>query len=215
MPLPGFEAALIGLAALAVVTAQFLWPFAEHVNVMSHEGAHAVTASVLGFPVLGIRLNPDATGETSYLAPASGLRRTVTSFTGYLGPSAFGLGAAKLIVLGHIIAVLWLSVVFPVLLLLNLAPASFGLISVPAAIAALCVLIRYGSAGLDVVMSYSVTWLLLLSGVRVAVQDGARAGDAATLRTVTRLPRLLWALLWVAGTLEAVLIGGRILLLRA
>ena len=212
MPLPGFQAAFIGLAVLAVVIAQFLWPFAEHVNVMAHEGAHAMTASMLGFPVLGIRLNPDATGETSYLAPASGLRRAVTSFVGYLGPSAFGLGAAKLISLGHIIAVLWLSVVFLVLLLLNLAPPSFGFISVPVAIAALCVVIRYGSAGLDVVMAYGVTWLLLLSGVRVAVQDGASAGDAATLRTITHLPRLLWALVWLAGTLEAVLIGGRILL---
>jgi hypothetical protein len=171
-----------------------------------------MTASMLGFPVLGVRLNPDATGETSYLARASGLRRVVTSFVGYLGPSAFGLGAAKLIGLGHIIAVLWLCVAFLVLLLLNLAPPSFGFISVPAAIAALCVLIRYGSAGLDVVMAYSVTWLLLLSGVRVAVQDGASAEDAATLRTITRLPRLLWALLWLVGTLEAVLIGGRILL---
>jgi Peptidase M50B-like len=214
MPLPGSEAALIGLAALAVVIAQFLWPCAEHVNVMAHEGAHAMTASVLGFPVLGIRLNPDATGETSYFAPAYGLRRVAVSFVGYLGPSAFGLGAAKLIVRGHIIAVLWLSVVFLVLLLLNLAPPSFGFVSVPAAIVVLCVLIRYGSAGLDVVMAYSVTWLLLLSGVRVAVQDGASAGDAATLRTLTRLPRLLWALLWLAVTLEAVLIGGRILLLR-
>jgi hypothetical protein len=215
MPLPGSDAALIGLAALAVVIGQFLWPFAEHVNVMAHEGAHAATASVLGFPVLGIRLNRDATGETTYRASASGLRRVVTSFVGYLGPSAFGLGAARLIVLGHIIAVLWLSVVFLVLLLLNLAPPSFGFFSVPAAIAALCVLIRYGAVGLDVVVAYGVTWLLLLSGVRVAVEDGASAGDAATLRTLTRLPRLLWALLWLAGTTEAVIIGGRILLFRA
>lgn len=64
-------------------------------------------------------------------------------------------------------------------------------------------------------MAYGVTWLFPLSGVRVAVQDGASAGDAATLRTITHLPRLLWALLWLAGTLEAVLIGGRILLSRA
>jgi hypothetical protein len=215
MPLPGSEAALIGLAALAVVIAQFLWPCAEHVNVMAHEGAHAMTASVLGFPVLGIRLNPDATGETSYFAPAYGLRRVAVSFVGYLGPSAFGLGAAKLIVRGHIIAVLWLSVVFLVLLLLNLAPPSFGFVSVPAAIVVLCVLIRYGSAGLDVVMAYSVTWLLLLSGVRVAVAHGAGAGDAQNLKAVTGVPAQIWALLWVAGTLIAVAAGGKWLVLRS
>ena len=40
-PLPGPEAALIGLAALAVVIAPILWQLAEHFNVMAHEGLHA------------------------------------------------------------------------------------------------------------------------------------------------------------------------------
>ena len=44
-------------------------------------------------------------------------------------------GAAKLIALGHIIAVLWLAVIFLLLLLLHLAPPSFGFVPVPVAIA--------------------------------------------------------------------------------
>jgi uncharacterized membrane protein len=211
--LPGIDAALIGLAALVVVIAQFLWPLAEHVNAMAHEGAHAMTASALGFRVVSIGLHPDATGETHFRAPNALLRQVVTTFVGYLGPSAFGLGAAKLIVLGHITAVLWLAVVFLVLLLLKLDPPSFGCISVPAAIAALYLVIRYRSAGLDAFMAYGVTWLLLLSGVRVAVQDGARADDAGALRGLTHLPRFLWALLWLAGTLLAVVIAGRMLVM--
>ncbi len=214
-PLPGPEAALIGLAALVVVMMQILWPLAEHFNAMAHEGSHAMTGSILSFPVQGVELRRDATGATSYRTPVVGLRGVVTGFVGYLGPSAFGLGAAKLITLGHVIAVLWLAAVFLVLLLLNLAPPSFGFVSVPVAIALLYVLTRYASVGLEVVMAYGITWLLLLSGVRVALQDGAKAVDAGVLNTLTRLPRQLWAFLWLAGTLGAVYIGVRQLVLRA
>ena len=36
-PLPGPEAALIGLAALVVVITQILWLFGGHLNAMAHE----------------------------------------------------------------------------------------------------------------------------------------------------------------------------------
>jgi hypothetical protein len=45
VPLPGGEAALVGLAALVVVFLPFLWPLVEHFNAMAHEGAHAVVGS--------------------------------------------------------------------------------------------------------------------------------------------------------------------------
>jgi len=214
-PLPGLDAALIGLASLVVVVPEILWPLAEHLNVMAHEGTHAITGSILGFGIKGVEINPIAEGGTDYRRPTLGPRRVVTAFVGYLGPSAFGLAAAKLITLGHIIAVLWLAVIFLVLLLLHLAPPSFGFVSVPVAIALLYVLTRYASAGLQVVMAYAMTWVLLLSGVRVALQDGANAGDADTLTGITRLPRQLWALLWLAGTLGALYLGVRLLVLRA
>jgi Peptidase M50B-like len=214
-PLPGLEAALIGLAALVVVIPQILSPLAEHLNVMAHEGTHAITASILGFGIAGVAIKPNADGATSYRQPTLGPRRVVTAFVGYLGPSAFGLGGAKLITLGHSIAVLWLALIFLLLLLLHLAPPSFGFVSVPVAIVLLYLLIRHASAGLQVVVAYAMTWVLLLSGVRVAFQHGANAGDADTLRGITHLPRQLWALLWVAGTLGAVFIGVRLLVFRA
>jgi len=60
-----------------------------------------------------------------------------------------------------------------------------------------------------------MTWLLLLSGVRVAVAHGANAGDAANLNQRTHIPRQIWALLWFAGTLTAVAAGGKWLILRS
>ena len=46
----------------------------------------------------------------------------VAAFVGYLGPSAFGLGAARFIQFGHIVAVLWVTMLLLGLLLIKLKP---------------------------------------------------------------------------------------------
>jgi hypothetical protein len=46
--------------------------------------------------VHGIELRSGATGGTD-IRPATGLRSVPIALSGYLGPSGFGLGAAKLI----------------------------------------------------------------------------------------------------------------------
>ena len=214
-PLPGSEAALVGLAALVVVMIPFLWPLVEQFNVMAHEGAHAVLGSGMGFGIKGVTLSIDNEGATDYYrAPNTGPRRTLTRFVGYLGPSGFGLCAAKLIETGHVVSVLWIAILL-LLLLLFLIRKSFGIISVPVAIALLAVVMRYAHDGLEEVIVYGITWLLLLSGVRVAVADGAGAQDAVNLSKTTYIPRQIWALLWLAGTLVAVAVGGKWLVLRS
>ena len=214
--LPGAVAALVGAAALMVVLVPFLWPLAEHFNAMAHEGAHAVVGGAMGFTLEGVRLGSDASGATAWVpgTPETGMRRTLTRFVGYLGPSAFGLFAAKLIETGRVVTVLWIAVLLLVLLLFTIRK-SFGIVSVSAAIAALAVITRYAHTGVEEIVSYGMTWLLLLSGVRVAVAHGAGAGDADNLRRTTGIPRLIWALLWLAGTLLAVVIGGKWLVLRS
>jgi len=213
MPLPGPDVVLLGLAAFLVVYAKSLWSLAMHFHVMAHEGMHAITATILGIRVRGVKLKRNGDGETQYRVPAVGGRGVVAGFVGYLGPSAFGLAAAGLISLGYIIAALWVAVIFLVILLLKLL-RSFGCVSVPLTIALFVVLFRYTSVSVQVVMAYCMTWVLLLSGVRMAMQHGTNAGDAIILKAQTHLPRWLWALLWVMGTLGAVYVGGRLLVLR-
>jgi hypothetical protein len=207
-PLPGIEAVLIGLVALAVVLIPLLWPLAGNFSVMAHEGGHAVAGAFLGFPARGMRLNRNATGATSFPASIGGLRDVIITLMGYLGPSGFGLCAAKLIERGHVITVLWLAVIL-LAALLFLIRESFGLVSVPVAIAALALIARYGHTGLEEFTAYLMTWVLLLSGVRFALAHGPNAADAWDLASSTRLPRGLWALVWLAGTLLAVVIGGK------
>jgi Peptidase M50B-like len=156
-----------------------------------------------------------STGATDYVqAPDTGPRRTLTRFVGCLGPSGFGLCAAKLIETRHVVTVLWVAITLLVLLPF-LIRKSFAIVSVPAAIALLAVVMRHAHDGLEEVIVYGMTWLLLLSGVRVAVADGAGAGDAGSLSRTTHIPSQIWALPWLAGTLLAVVIGGKWLVLRS
>ena len=214
VPLSGDEAALIGMAALAVVMIPFLWPLVEQFSAMAHEGAHALTGSIMGFTVAGVTLDIESNGATVWANPSEGLRRTLTRFVGYLGPSGFGLWAAKLIETGHIVTVLWIAVIFLVLLLFVIRK-SFGIVSVPAAIAALALIMYYAHSGVEEIIIYGMTWLLLLSGVRMTISHGTEAVDAGNLSKTTQIPRLIWWLLWLAGTVLAVVIGGKWMILRS
>ena len=109
--------------------------------------------------------------------------------------------------------VLWLVALLLVLVLFMLG-RSFGLFSVPFAIGLFYFILRYTHAGSEVVAAYAVAWLLLLSGVRTAIGHGIHSGEADALRSRTHLPRGLWWLLWLAGTLAALIIGGKLLVLR-
>lgn len=212
-PLPGAEAALIGLTVASVLLIPLLWQVAGHLDTMAHEGAHAIVASAVGFTVVGIMMDRDTSGATAFRGRRAGLRRLLTAFAGYLGPSAFGLWAARLIATGHAAAVLPIAITLLVVLLLMIR-RSFGLISVPAAIAALAAVIRYDHGRPEEVIAYAMTWLLLLTGLRTALAHGANASDAGTLAAITRLPRRLWAWLWLAGAFGALVIAGTWLVLR-
>jgi hypothetical protein len=73
-PLPGHDAAAIGMAAFVVVYAKSLWSLAKHFEVMAHEGMHAITGTILGIRVRSIELKRTGDGGTTYRVPAVGGR---------------------------------------------------------------------------------------------------------------------------------------------
>ncbi len=208
-PLAAGESLAIGLVVAVVVLVPLLWRPVQHFSTMTHEGAHALLALILGLTVTEIVLDRHSGGKTSIAG--EGLRAVLVVVIGYLGPSLFGLGAARLISLGDPVTVLWLLILLLVGVLFLLS-RSFGLFSVPLAIVAVFLILRFAHLGTETVIAYALTWLLLLAGVRHAVSDNMRAADAAALRKRTHLPRMLWALVWLAGTVGALLVGGKLLL---
>jgi hypothetical protein len=207
MPLPGSEIVLIGVITATVVIAQATWPLVQHFEVMAHEGMHAVVGSLAGRTVASIELDDKAGGGTK-LIPDSGPGFLLAGFAGYLGPSAFGLFAARMIEFGHIIAVLWVTMIFLVLLLIRLKP-SFGRFTVPLAGLLIILVLKHTSQLGEIRAAYAITWFLLLSAVRIvwyrATVTGA--GDAGILKGRTGVPETVWYVLWLCGTLTAVVIG--------
>jgi hypothetical protein len=213
VPLTGEEAILIGLAALAMTMIGTLWRFVRHGMVIAHEGGHAVAAAILGRKVSGIALNSDGTGVTSArggIWPGT----VLLFFVGYLGPSLFGLAAAKMIESGHIVQVLWIALFLLALMLLAVR-TSFGVFSIVVAGGLVFLVVRYTPMAFQIIAAYAIAWLLLLSGFRMILEHGTHAGDAADLRSRTFIPKFAWFLLWLVGTFMAIAIGGKWLVLRS
>ncbi len=161
----------------------------------------------------GIELNyEDAKGGTYRIKTGGCLGESLLSFIGYVGPSLFGLGAARLIQTGRIVAVLWVTLFLLVLLAFGLR-WSYGVVTVPLAAGLVFVVGRYTSAGVQIVAAYAIAWLLLLSGVRGILRRRAESQDGKDLKRLTGLPRFFWFLLWLAATLAAVAVGGKMLVM--
>jgi Peptidase M50B-like len=208
--LPGPLSAAVGAVSLVAAVVPALWQMTRHFETIAHEGAHAIVGSAMGRTVTGVRMNRSAEGRTR-LDPGSGPGFVLAGVVGYLGSSGFGLAAAELIHLGHIVAVLWLTLLLLVLMLIPLR-RSFGVVTVLAAMLLLYLVARYATLGLQVAAAYGLAWFLLLSGLRVVVEHGKNAGDAGVLRELTGMPRGCWSGFWLVGSVLALAFGGLLLL---
>jgi hypothetical protein len=204
--LPAPAAVAVGAAALILVVMPGFWELVRQVNTMAHEGAHAVVGSCQGRRVLGVRLEANGDGGTD-LGPDPPLTSGVV---GYLGPSGFGLAAAGLIAHGLIVHALWIGVALLAILLLSVRNL-FGITVVCVTGFLLLSIVRSHNAGVEAVVVYGLSWVLLLSGVRVVLKHGTKAVDAGILRERTHFPRGMWYLLWLIGSVAALLWGATML----
>jgi hypothetical protein len=208
--LSGTTSVLVGVAALGAATLPGISLITQHVNTMAHEGAHAVMGSAMGSKVTAVTMRGNGEGRTT-LAPSGGAGYVLAGVVGYLGPSLFGLGAAKLIQVGHGVAVLWLALLALACLAVTVRRNGFGLAAVSLTGVGIYLVARYAPAGGQIAVAYGIAWFLLVSGIRVVLLHGRDAGDAIALRELTRLPRGLWAAIWLAGTAAALVLGGQLL----
>jgi hypothetical protein len=205
--LPPGTSLLLGVAALGAVTLPGIWPMVRHVTQIPHEGAHAVMGSSLGHKITGMTFSRGFEAGTNI--PTLSRARSeefLTVLVGYLGPSAVGLGAAKLIADGHIIAVLWLSLL-GVVLVMPLLRSAYSWFCILATAALLYLVARYAAAGAQVAVAYGIAWFMLVGGPRVVMLRGLGSDDVGRLRQLTFIHRRFWSLLWLAGTMTAFAVG--------
>jgi hypothetical protein len=197
---------LLAILAVGAVFLRWLWPVTQHITTMAHEGAHATVGSAIGRPVRGMTFQANGNGATN--VPGTGFVGTLsTGIIGYLGPSAFGIGAAELIKAGYIVAVLWIGVA-GLLVIMTLLRRSFGIVSVAIAFLLLFAVAGFASLHAQVVTAYVLAWFLLISGVQMIRIDGKGASDARKLQGLTRIPGRFWAGFWLTGSVVALVFGG-------
>jgi hypothetical protein len=203
------------LVALALVLVPVAWRTSRHVVTIAHEGAHGVAALLGGRRLSGIRLHSDTSGITVSRGRPTGPGMVATAFAGYVGPALLGLGAAFLLSRQHALAVLWLVVLLLALLLLQIRNF-YGLYAVLVAGVAVFAVSWWGSGAVQSFVAYAGTWFLLLAAPRpvVELQQARRSGrardsDADTLARLTRVPGIVWVLVFVAATLACLVQGGR------
>lgn len=212
---------VIGTGLLALLAMVALWGISKHTITIAHEGGHAMFASGTGGRVHSVKLERTGDGVTRS-ADASKTAGIFVSLAGYLGPSLFGLLGALLLSQGKTVAVLWLTLAFLVLMLLQIANV-FGFLSVIATGAVVYLVARYASSGVQTVFAYTWIWFLLMGGTKSVVElhaarrVGSRTGkpdkgsDAVVLRQSTRVPAPLWVGFFFLATLAALFFGGAIL----
>ena len=105
------------LVALVLVLQPALWRVTRILVTITHEGAHAVVALLVGRRLRGIRLHSDTSGLTVSSGRPSGPGMVAMLVAGYLGPAVVGLAAEALLLRGHALGLLWALVTLLALML--------------------------------------------------------------------------------------------------
>jgi len=206
------------VVALVIIAPYRSWKITRHVITIAHEGGHALVALLTGRRLSGIRLHSDTSGLTVTRGRASGPGMIATSLAGYLTPSLLGLLGAVLLTNGRITLMLWTALAVLAAMLVMIRNA-FGAVSVVTTMAIVFLVSWFTSPQVQAAFAYFGVWLLLIGGVRPIgeLQRLRRRGrlpdsDADQLARLTRLPGIFWVLVFLLGTVAALLAGGWLLL---
>jgi len=211
---------VVALAALALVLIPRAWSLTRHVVTISHEGGHALVAVLTGRRLMGIRLHADTSGVTLSRGKPTGPGMVAMLAAGYLAPAVAGLAAALLLANGYSLALLWLAVGWLALMLLQIRNAYGLLVLVLCGVAA--GLVSWYLPGTTVsLIAYLLTWLLLLAAPKPVLElmrqrrrpgGAARGSDVDQLSRLTRLPALIWELVFLLANLSGLAVGVLVLL---
>jgi hypothetical protein len=206
-------------AALSWILAVPLFFITKFITVIAHEGGHATVGKALFQRLKEIRFDRDGGGVTRFDPPARWPFSILIGLAGYLGPSMFGLLAAEMLVRGWTDMVLWSSLLFLLAMLLAVRGV-VGWITVPALVVVIGYIAVKAEPPLQLLYTHMWVWFLLIAPVErmfifveTKTYDRREGTDAAGLQRRTLLPREFWTLVFLAGTVAALVYGARLLLL--
>jgi hypothetical protein len=202
-----------GLLAVAAVASRRVWPVSRTVVTMAHEGGHALAALLTGRRLAGVRLFHNSAGVTVSAGYTGGPAVVLTALAGYLAPPLLGLGAAALLVTGHVFGLLVLSLAGLAGLAIAMRNA-YGFLAVFVAGAVIAAVLWRGSAVTEALLGYAMAWFLLFGGARPVLElqrDRRRrrgaSNDADQLARLTGAPGWLWVGVFGLVALGALALG--------
>lgn len=213
-PLPWEVGLLLGLVAAVVTWSPPGYRLVRHLVTLVHEAGHAAVATLVGRRLRGIRLHSDTSGVTVTRGRPRGPGMVATVLAGYPAPALVGLAGAWLLGEGYAAGVLW-ALVLTCALVLLLVRNLYGLWVVLVLGVGVAVLSWTAPPAVLSGAAYLVVWALLLAAPRAVVdlhreRRGRRGGsDADQLRWLTGLPATLWAALFWAVCVAALVLGAR------
>lgn len=208
---------VLGAAAVALlaVLIRSVWLVARNVVTIAHEGGHALVALLVGRRLSGIQLHSDTSGVTLSRGKPRGPGMVATALAGYVAPSLLGLGCTALLASGHITALLWLTVLFLAAMLIAVRNA-YGIASILITGAGVFLISWFTSSHVQAAFAYGFTWFLVLAGIRPVLElqhartrGRAPDSDADQLARLTRVPGLVWVLLFGAVGLAVLAVAAR------
>jgi len=215
-PLPPLWLVLAsGAVALAAVASPRAWRAARIVVTIVHESGHALVALATGRRLAGVRLYRSTAGVTESAGKATGPGIVLTSAAGYPAAEVMGLGAAALLSVGHLTALLLLSLVLLAGLLIAIRNA-YGMLAVLVTGGAIAAVSLLAAPVVQAGFGYVMTWFLLLGGVRPVIElqgerrrGGSRRTDADQLARLTRVPGAVWVMIFGLVAVAALALSAR------
>jgi hypothetical protein len=207
-----------GVGATLAVVLDGVWRWARGVVTIAHEAGHAVAALVTGRRLTGIKLHSDTSGLTLSVGKPTGFGMVVTAAAGYVSPSLVGLAGVALLAVDRVTVMLWAAAAVLVTMLVMVRNI-YGALTLVVTGGAVVGVSLYASADVQAAFAYSITWFLLLGGVRPVGELRRQrrhypgsATDADTLAHLTRVPGAVWVALFGLVTVGALGAGGWLLL---
>jgi len=203
---------VLGAGLLALLLVVVAWSKVRLGVTVVHEAGHAVAAVLVGRRLSGIRLHSDTSGLTVSRGRPRGPGMVLMLAAGYLAPALLGLLAAYLLGAGRAVGLLWLLVLLLAGLLVWVRNG-YGLLVVLVLGGGLFALTWWGSAELQSIAAYLVTWTLLLAAPRPLVELLGRGGrrsrtsDPAQLATLTHVPAVIWTLMLLLANCAGLVLG--------
>lgn len=204
--------ALTGVVAAGLVALPTTWPLVRLAVTTVHEAGHAAVAVLVGRRLQGIRLHSDSSGVTLTRGRPRGPGMVATLAAGYLAPALVGVVAALVLAAGRSVGLLWAGVLLVALVLLHVRNA-YGLLLLLVA-GGLAVWVSWSLAPpTQSLVAHLLAWLFLLGAPRPVLEliaDRRRrrpVSDAHQLARLTRVPALVWMVVFLAANLAGLAIG--------